>query len=289
MIEHSTPDPASHGGTSNIPSIDLVAGDPPVPITVWRTARSGDDLRASISHRLAHRLIAAYSRPGEAVVDLTDSHALDDVCLRGGRRHHRAWFTDARSLVVGAATPPPRRVLDGAADTDVETDEPLVWFGDDLTDPDLPPAEESPTVLRDGDSLRQRTSLVVASWPLDETSDAENQVRLAWLLTAGERLLRPGGCLVLIVGVPAGAVATPEDFTPVVQAAANTGLGYLQHIVAVSADTDGDRFTYHATDEELLALARASGAEHVLLHVKVHADLLVFTRATGNRAGGRRA
>jgi hypothetical protein len=74
----------------------------------------------------------------------------------------------------------------------------------------------------------------------------------------------------------------------VVEAAASTGLGYLQHIVAVAADTDGDRFTYHATDEELLALARASGAGQFVLHVKVHADLLVFTTSTVAKGGGRR-
>jgi len=49
--------------------IDVVAGDPPVPITVWRTARTGTDAGRSINARLAHRLVAAYSRRGDAVVD----------------------------------------------------------------------------------------------------------------------------------------------------------------------------------------------------------------------------
>jgi hypothetical protein len=287
MSEHSMPEPAATGGTTNIPPIDLVAGDPPVPITVWRTARSGDDQSSTISDRLAYRLIAAYSRPGEAVVDLTDNHRLDVACLRGGRRHHRAWFTDASSLVVGPATPKPNDEPNDL-DSDFALDEPLVWFGDDLTDPDLRPDDEPPAVLADDEDLQGRTSLVVASWPLDETSDAANRIRLPWLLAACTRLLRPGGCLVLVIGVPAGTIATPEDFTPVVEAAASTGLGYLQHIVAVAADTDGDRFSYHATDEELLALARASGAEQFVLHVKVHADLLVFTVSSGKRGGGRR-
>jgi hypothetical protein len=76
---------------------------------------------------------------------------------------------------------------------------------------------------------------VVASWPLDAV-DAANRVRLAWLLTACTTLLRPGGCLILVVAVPAGTTTTPEDFTGVVHAAAGVGLGYLQHIVAVTAD-----------------------------------------------------
>ena len=65
--------------------IDLVAGDPPVPITVWRTAHTPTDAGRSIGARLAYRLVAAYSRPGEAVVDLTQDHALTTVCAAGGR------------------------------------------------------------------------------------------------------------------------------------------------------------------------------------------------------------
>ncbi|MEV5691968.1 hypothetical protein [Micromonospora globbae] len=283
MSEHRMPQPAHSGGTPNIPSIDLVAGDPPVPITVWRTARSGDDQSTSISHRLAYRLVAAYSRPGEAVVDLTDTHVLDIACLRGRRRHHPAWFTAASALAVGPQTAAP---FDEPDDQGFEDpDDARAWFGDDLIDVDPLPGDEPPAVLGDGDDLQQRTSLVVATWPLDASSDAANRARLAWLLAACARLLRPGGCLVLVVGVPDGAVAVPEDFTPVVDAAAGAGLGYLQHIVAVAAEADGDRFTYHATDEELLALARATGAQEFVLHVKVHADLLVFTTRGGDRRG----
>ena len=285
MSEHSTPQPARQGGTPHIPSMDLVSGDPPVPITVWRTARGGDDQSTTISNRLAYRLIAAYSRSGEAVVDLTDEHVLDIACLRGGRRHHQAWFTGASALVVGPQTPQHLDEPDDNLDSD-GPDEMRAWFGDDLSDSDPLPGDDPAVVLSDGDDLQGRTSLVVATWPLDASSDAANRVRLAWLLAACTRLLRPGGCLVLVVGVPAGAVATPEDFTPVVDAAAGAGLGYLQHIVAVAADADGDRFTYHATDEELLSLARATGAQEFVLHVKVHADLLVFTH---KRGGDRRA
>ncbi|SCL20506.1 hypothetical protein GA0074692_0886 [Micromonospora pallida] len=306
MNEHSTPQPAHQGGTPHIPSMDLVAGEPPVPITVWRTARSGDDQSTSISHRLAYRLVAAYSRSGEAVVDLTDTHVLDTACLRGRRRHHPAWFTGASAPFVGPQTPQHLSEPDDGPDSDgpdsdgpdsdgpdsdgPDSDGPDVraWFGDDLTDPDPDwvAGDEPSGVPGDGDDLQGRTSLVVATWPLDASSDAANHARLAWLLAACGRLLRPGGCLVLVVGVPAGAVATPEDFTPVVDAAAGSGLGYLQHIVAVAADTDGDRFTYHATDEELLSLARTTSAEQFVLHVKVHADLLVFTSRQG---GDRRA
>jgi hypothetical protein len=127
-------------------------------------------------------------------------------------------------------------------------------------------------------SLRGSTSLVVACWPLHE-ADPINRVWLAWLLTACAGLLRRGGCLILVVGVPAGVTPTPQDFGPLMSAAATVGLGYLQHIVAVAADTDGDAFVYHITDEELLAIAQPDDRHWVAAHLRIHADLLVFSQA----------
>ena len=105
MNEHCTPQPAT-AGTSPVPSIDLVAGDPPVPITVWRTARSDRDTSRSVPARLAYRMVAAYSHPGEAVIDLTDGHALTDVAVAGGRVHHKAWLSDVATptAVIAAET-----------------------------------------------------------------------------------------------------------------------------------------------------------------------------------------
>ncbi|MEU5529437.1 hypothetical protein ABZ744_21130 [Micromonospora chersina] len=273
---------------------DVVAGDPPVPVTVWRTARTGADTGRSIGARLAYRLVAAYSRLGDPVVDLTFDHALAAVCHAGRRRHHPGWFTDVSSLIIGPATAP---TPPGPAVPPVDGDLPDMgaWFGDDLTDPDLPPSTDLSTPSRHGTSLQEVTSLVVACWPLDP-ADATNRIRLAWLLTACARLLRPGGCLVLVVTVPTTTAAGPEDFTPVATAAASVGLGYLQHIVAVAADTAGDTFVYHATDEELLTIAQqASPQQWTVAHLKVHADLLVFSPVPGpatrqasrrRRAGG---
>ncbi|MBQ0896046.1 hypothetical protein KBX37_23615 [Micromonospora sp. U56] len=273
--------------------IDLVAGDPPVPVTVWRTARADADAGRGIGARLAYRLVAAYSRPGDAVVDLTGRHALTAVCAAGRRRHHPGWFTDASSLIIGPATPP-AHPTPGEVSDDSDLPDLRAWFGDDLTDPDLPPTGEQANPPSDGTSLQEATSLVVACWPLDR-ADCTNRIRLAWLLTACARLLRPGGCLVLVVTVPASMVG-PENFTPVATAAAAAGLGYLQHIVAVAADTDGDAFVYHVTDEELLTLAQQTGEQQwSVAHLRVHADLLVFsqhqapdTHRGSRRQGGRR-
>jgi hypothetical protein len=267
--------------------IDLIAGDPPVPITVWRTPRTEVDAGRSMPARLAARLVSAYSRPGESVVDLTDDHVLTAACTVGGRRHHRAWFTDASSIVIGPATPPAAADDTATGGSSGQDGLPDVssWFGDDLTDPDLPPPGEPPVPMAAGVSLQGATSLVVACWPLDDV-DAANRVRLAWLLTACAALLRRGGCLILVVAVPAGTTAAPEDFSPVVTAAAGVGLGYLQHIVAVTAGTSGDAFVYHVTDDELHALAhQAEGPQWAVAHLRVHAELLVMSLARTEKAG----
>ncbi|MEV4539309.1 hypothetical protein AB0J82_36605 [Asanoa sp. NPDC049518] len=288
---HHTP-PDQPGGPRVAPVVDAVPGDPPVPITVWRTARSNDDHAATIPARLAARLVAAYSRPGDPVVDLTADHALAPSCTVGRRRHHRAWFTDTPSLVIGPPSVPPvpptttpraqdranahRELCDGdrGHGRSVEPAEIRDWFGDDLTDPHLPPTPTDDNPPPAGEvGLWGRTSLVVAGWPL-HADPASNRVRLAWLLTICQDLLRAGGCLVLVVAASVDR-PTPEDFTPIVTAATAAGLGYLQHIVGVAADLDGDTFTFHATDEELLALAAQAGRRFA--HLRIHADLLVLT------------
>ncbi|MBG0568210.1 hypothetical protein [Actinoplanes aureus] len=304
---HISPSASTDPAAIDAAPTDLIAGDPPVPITVWRTARTEADAGRSIGARLAARLIAAYSRPGEVVVDLTDGHALTQACTAGGRLHHPAWFTDAASLIIGPASPASSTLSadttadltddrDGGGEDQEELPELSAWFGDDLTDPALHPAGGPGADLPADGSLHGVTGLVVARWPLDNTGDAANRVRLAWLLTACAQLLRPGGCLILVVAVPPGTSPAPEDFTPVVHAAAGVRLGYLQHIVAVAADTDGDAFIYHVTDEELLALADATG-QWQAAHLRVHADLLVFSQTdrtaprpgkNGRQGGGRR-
>jgi hypothetical protein len=305
--------PAEPGGEPHTDlQADLVAGDPPVPITVWRTP-AGDD-QASIPVRLAQRLVATYSRPGEVVVDVTDDHALTGAATDGGRRHHKGWFTDASALIIGPPTTPVDAGTDdpaavGPADgsprrrrrrTEADPLELAAWFGDDLTDPDLPPQRQhilgsvgfgtTTSPLLGADPVSGATGLVVTCWPLSAV-DAGNRKRLRGLLRAAVALLRPAGCLVLVVRPPAAVpLVAPEDFGPLVAAAREAGLGYLQHIVAVRAEVSGDQFVYYATEEELLALAPDS-EQWKVAHLRVHADLLVFTprqTAAGSGRGGAR-
>jgi len=160
----------SSSGEAPDVTTDHVPGDPPVPTTVWRTAREPGEDPSPIPRRLAYRLVIAYSRPGDAVIDLTPAHTLTDEALAGARRHHNAWFTEASALIVGPSTSTepterprgdalrsPNAALRRAASTpagnagdtagalddgppvlDAEPLEVAAWFGDDLTD-DLPP------------------------------------------------------------------------------------------------------------------------------------------------------
>jgi hypothetical protein len=272
---------------------DLVPGDPPVPITVWRTPAHAT-MATSIPARLAHRLVTAYSRPGDVVVDVSADHALTDATRRAGRRHHAGWFTDAASLIVAGPTaagiPDPAQSIPasddpGRADTGhhaVPSAAPVTSAGCvGEADRYAAAAPETP---------RGRTGLVVAGWPLDGT-DNSHAARLPGLLRAAVTLLRPGGCLVLVVSRPAGLLAWPQDFGALIAAARDAGLGYLQHIVAVHAPVDGDQFSYYATDDDLAALV-AAGDERAVAHLRVHADLVVFTPLSApssqSRTGGGR-
>jgi hypothetical protein len=276
---------------------DLVPGDPPVPITVWRTPADAPVADDGIPARLAHRLIAAYSRPADVVVDVSVDHALTDAARRAGRRHHAGWFTDAASLIVAApidaGIPDPAGSTRGSADRCSADAAPPATA---VTSACRVGGRRHPTATADVDradlcvaeaaeTLRGTTGLMVAGWPLDGTGDGHT-TRLPGLLRAAVMLLRPGGCLVLVVGRPTGVPAWPQDFGPLIAAARDAGLSYLQHIVAVRAPVDGDQFSYYATDDDLAALA-AAGDGWPVAHLRVHADLLVFT-SRAHRAGSLR-
>jgi hypothetical protein len=298
-------------GTPDDTAVDLVPGNPPVPITVWRTAEDDHDQHAVVPPRLARRLVAAYSLPGEVVLDVTEGHALTAAALHAGRHHRPAWFTDASALIIGPVTPatavhdaeahrhtdPDTVDPDADADPDPASGNPSAhsthslgavepgwppaagwWTGDadvsDVSRADAPGADAEDTTVR--------TGLVVACWPLT-TADAANRTRLGWLLRIASGLLHPGGCLVLLLGAGSGQTVGPAGSGPLVAAAADAGLGYLQHIVAVRADVDGDRFTYYASPTELAALTRhpathGGGEPGTVGHLRVHSDLIVFFR-----------
>ncbi|GGJ90062.1 hypothetical protein GCM10010123_19880 [Pilimelia anulata] len=187
-------------------TVDQVAGEPPVPISLWRTARTADDAPDLIGVRLAAAIITSYANVGDTVADHTTSPTIASACAGSGRRH--------------------------------------------TTDPD--PGE---------------AALVVADRP-------ETTAAAAVLLGEVSVALRPGGCLILVDPADAG----PVDLRPMHAAAAAVGLAYFQHIVAVAAQADGDRFVYYPTPAELEAAAEPAGSGHV----RVHRDLRVYLRRAGD-------
>jgi hypothetical protein len=64
------------------PGVDVVPGQTPVPVNIWRLP-AGDDL--PVGDRLAARLLAEYTRPGERVYDTVPSPALRKAAQAAGR------------------------------------------------------------------------------------------------------------------------------------------------------------------------------------------------------------
>jgi len=191
--------------------IDLVPGDPPVPITVWRAPAT----TAGMSARLAARLLAAYSRRGDAVHDATGDAEFAHAMTAAGRR-------------------PLARTAPGGDPADL-------------------------------------AALVLTGWPLPDRG-----IDPVIVLGALRRRLRPGGVLVALVANPAPG-GQPVEAGPLVHAAGQARLSYLQHIVAVTAATDGDQITPTAADGTRSRRRRGGGPAHL----RVHTDLLVFTPAGG--------
>ena len=71
--------------------IDAIAGDPPVPISVWRLAGSdpggSHDPADGFTPHLAAPLVATFSRRGQTILDLTHDAAIEGAAGAGARRY----------------------------------------------------------------------------------------------------------------------------------------------------------------------------------------------------------
>jgi hypothetical protein len=201
MNEPTIPDPHVHIHDSV--EVDVVPGDPPVPITVWRTPAAEAGV---MSTRLAARLLAAYTRRGDTV--------------------HDATFDPEFARAVTAAGCQVSR-----------------WTG----------RRDGPTGL---------CALVLAGWPMPTDIDP------VIVLGALRRRLHHDGILVALIANPSPGGA-PVDAGPLVQAARQARLIYLQHIVAVTARTDDDHL-----------IADAGTVDGPGAHLRVHTDLLAFARGS---------
>jgi hypothetical protein len=202
--------------------IDVLPGDPPVPIAVWHIA----DVDARYRHAgadagtplMATLMVAAYTRPGDTILSLGDDRALAGAAGAGGRTY--------RSLQHPGDLPS-TRIAGGTV------------------------------------------ALIVLPWPPADHPDAMTRERLIEMFHACRSLMSPGGCtIVALAALPPDQTYT-EHASTLIPAARDAGLGWLQHIIAITAPTVGQHITWRAAPINRATVRAATRA-------KVHTDLLVF-------------
>jgi len=98
--------------------------------------------------------------------------------------------------------------------------------------------------------------------------------RLIAMFRACRQLMSRDGCtIVALAALPAGETYVQHS-GPLIPAARDAGLGWLQHIVAITAPIAGQRITWRATPADPATLRSAT-------HLTVHVDLLVFATRRG--------
>lgn len=101
---------------------------------------------------------------------------------------------------------------------------------------------------------------------------------LAEVFAACARLQTTRGSTVVAIAPPAVGPDYAAHAADVISAAESAGLGYVEHVIAVTAPIPGERFTNLATptDRTVLRAARAA-----LGYGRFHLDLLIFVLAGG--------
>jgi hypothetical protein len=133
------------------------------------------------------------------------------------------------------------------------------------------------------DQLRQlapgTASLITLRYPLTDPTAGPADLRR--LFDTCARLQAPRGSTVVAIVPPPDGPDYAAHAAQVIPAAEAAGLGYVQHVIAVTAPIAGERFTNLATPASppILRAARAS-----LGHGRYHLDLLVFV-VQGNDHG----
>jgi hypothetical protein len=125
-----------------------------------------------------------------------------------------------------------------------------------------------------GPGPAEPATLVITCWP-----PADPGIDPVITLGGMRRRLHPHGILAAIITTVPDAA--PVDLVPLVHAAGQARLAYLQHIVAVHAHTHGDQLTPAADADQPTPehSGRAGGA-----HLRVHTDVLIFQPAAAAHA-----
>ena len=214
-------------------AIDVVDGDPPVPITVWRVAGVDHPFRhdptGGLTPRTAGLLVASYTRLGDTIVSVGGDPALEGAAGGGGRNY------------LGVDDPANLAGLDHVAGT---------------------------------------VRLIVLRWPPRYRPGQlwTSPERMRELFTACRRLLTRGGCIAVALAVipVESEIAYHGHPERVIPAAHEGGLGWLQHIIAVTAPIVGERITWRTTPADASIIRAAT-------HISIHLDLLVFVPKGGRR------
>jgi hypothetical protein len=114
-------------------------------------------------------------------------------------------------------------------------------------------------------------SLITLRYPLtDRTAGPADMQRL---FAACARLQAPRGSTVVAIVPPPDGTDYAAHAAQVISAAEAAGLGYVQHVIAVTAPIAGERFTNLATPASRPVLRAAQAS---LGHGRYHLDLLIF-------------
>jgi hypothetical protein len=230
-------DPFDLGQLIAAGDLDVVDGDPPVPIDVWRVADldppHGYHLADGLTPQLAVLLVGCYTRPGDTIVSLGFDPALAGAA--GGSARTYLPIGDPADLAdVDRVAGTVRLVV-------------LLW----------PPTHRTSTPATSGSS---------------SSSSAASRDEVIDLFRACKVITGRDGCtIVALAAMPTGSYT--EHAGLLIPAARHAGLGWLQHILAVTAPINGDRITWRATPTDRATLRAAT-------HINIHIDLLVFRART---------
>jgi hypothetical protein len=221
--------------------IDVVPGDPPVPITIWRVADDGDPYghhADGLTGRTAQLLVGLYTRAGDTIVSLGDDPAVAGAAGAGGCRYlpvdatHR--LADLHH-VAGAV----RLIL-------------LRW----------PPATDPNTHAVD-----------VAGDARPNTDNETMNEAMVDVFTACRVLLAADGYTV--VAVPPATVDNVAHLWQLVPAARSAGLGWVEQIVAITAPIAGDHLDVPAALADRATLRLAN---NLLVHIDLYVFVIRGSR-----------
>ncbi|GLL08328.1 hypothetical protein GCM10017581_100890 [Dactylosporangium matsuzakiense] len=120
------------------------------------------------------------------------------------------------------------------------------------------------------DHVAGTVALIVLPWPPAHQTGTISRQSLVGMFTVCRRLMNPGGCtIVALAALPPGQTFVQHS-GGLIPAAHTAGLGWLQHIVAITAPIVGQHITWKAAPANPAMLRAAA-------HLRVQLDLFVFT------------